>query len=59
MKSGWVLLVAFAASCSWGEGDPVPREGLRWLKGNTHTHTIWSDGDAPPEQVVEYYDARR
>lgn len=58
MKSGWVLLVAFAASCSWGEGDPVPREGLRWLKGNTHTHTIWSDGDAPPEQVVEYYNER-
>ena len=58
MKSGWTLLVTFVASCSWGEGDPVPREGLRWLKGNTHTHTIWSDGDAPPEQVVEYYDER-
>ena len=57
MKSGWVLLVAplFAVVCSCA---PAPREGLRWLKGNTHTHTIWSDGNAPPEQVVEYYDER-
>jgi hypothetical protein len=27
----------------------------RWWKGNTHTHTLWSDGDAPPEQVVAWY----
>ena len=24
----------------------------RWFKGNTHTHTTNSDGDAPPEQVA-------
>ena len=22
-----------------------------WWKGNTHTHTWWSDGDSPPESV--------
>lgn len=27
----------------------------RWYRGNTHTHTLWSDGDAPPEHVVEWY----
>jgi hypothetical protein len=27
----------------------------RWYKGNTHTHTLWSDGDAAPEVVVEWY----
>jgi hypothetical protein len=27
----------------------------RWLKGNTHTHTLRSDGDAPPESVVRWY----
>jgi hypothetical protein len=27
----------------------------RWLKGNTHTHTSRSDGDAPPETVVRWY----
>jgi hypothetical protein len=26
-----------------------------WLKGNTHTHTLASDGDSPPEEVVRWY----
>lgn len=29
--------------------------GLPWFKGNTHTHTTESDGDSPPEVVVEWY----
>lgn len=27
----------------------------RWWKGNTHTHTWWSDGDSPPETVAAWY----
>jgi hypothetical protein len=27
----------------------------KWYKGNTHTHSLWSDGDAAPEIVVEWY----
>ncbi len=27
----------------------------RWLKGNTHTHTLESDGDSPPELVTRWY----
>lgn len=27
----------------------------RWWKGNTHTHTWWSDGDSPPELVAAWY----
>lgn len=27
----------------------------RWWKGNTHTHTWWSDGDAPPELAADWY----
>lgn len=30
---------------------PVPR----WWKGNTHTHTWWSDGDSPPEIASAWY----
>ena len=30
----------------------------RWLKGNTHTHTRYSDGDSPPETVVDWYEAQ-
>ena len=29
--------------------------GPTWWKGNTHTHTLWSDGDAAPEHVVDWY----
>lgn len=27
----------------------------RWWKGNTHTHTLWSDGDAAPELAAAWY----
>ncbi|MHC4306348.1 MAG: CehA/McbA family metallohydrolase domain-containing protein [Planctomycetota bacterium] len=29
--------------------------GTRWWKGNTHTHTLWSDGDGAPELVADWY----
>jgi len=38
--------------------DPVAPRGpaeASWWKGNTHTHTLWSDGDAAPELVVRWY----
>jgi hypothetical protein len=27
----------------------------RWFRGNTHTHTLWSDGDGAPDEVVDWY----
>ncbi|HUP49922.1 MAG TPA: CehA/McbA family metallohydrolase [Thermoanaerobaculia bacterium] len=33
-----------------GEAPP-----LRWYKGNTHTHTLNSDGDSTPDEVVRWY----
>lgn len=39
--------------------DPTagqPR-GPRWYKGNTHTHTLNSDGDSHPDDVVKWYRA--
>ena len=30
-------------------------ESDRWFKGNLHTHTFWSDGDAPPEITIDWY----
>lgn len=27
----------------------------RWIKGNTHTHTLESDGDSPPDTVAAWY----
>ncbi len=27
----------------------------RWWRGNTHSHSWWSDGDAPPELITDWY----
>ncbi len=35
-------------------GQPAPSD-LRWYKGNTHTHTLNSDGDSTPDDVVRWY----
>jgi hypothetical protein len=39
---------------------PVPdarmtRPPARWYKGNVHTHTIATDGDSTPDEVVRWY----
>ncbi|HEV8657871.1 MAG TPA: CehA/McbA family metallohydrolase [Thermoanaerobaculia bacterium] len=31
------------------------RPAKQWFKGNTHTHTLKSDGDSSPEEVVRWY----
>ena len=35
--------------------QPTPATSLRWYKGNTHTHTLNSDGDSTPDEVVRWY----
>ncbi len=32
-----------------------PGSTLRWYKGNTHTHTLNSDGDSAPDEVARWY----
>ncbi len=29
-----------------------------WLKGNTHTHSLWSDGNDFPEMIADWYKER-
>jgi hypothetical protein len=31
------------------------QSGPKWYKGNTHTHTLNSDGDSSPDEVVRWY----
>jgi hypothetical protein len=31
---------------------------LKWFKGNTHTHSLWSDGNDFPEMIMEWYKSR-
>ncbi len=35
------------------QGAPAP--ATRWYKGNTHTHTLNSDGDSTADEVVAWY----
>src|SRR5262247_3490474 len=55
-----VLLAVYAVS--WGlasggvsAGEQPSTANLRWYKGNTHTHTLNSDGDSTPDDVVRWY----
>lgn len=51
-----ILLVALVLACA--AERPVPAPAAPYWKGNTHTHTLWSDGDAAPEEVVAAYQER-
>lgn len=35
--------------------SPATGAPMRWYKGNTHTHTLNSDGDSTPDDVVRWY----
>jgi acetyl esterase/lipase len=38
------------------KADAKPASGgLRWYKGNLHTHSLWSDGDQFPEPISLWY----
>jgi hypothetical protein len=56
-----VLLVAMAgvwlaaSAASQSPQPPVAQSGGRWYKGNTHAHTINSDGDSTPDEVAKWY----
>ena len=30
-------------------------DDFKWFKGNTHTHSYWSDGDDFPEMIMDWY----
>ncbi len=32
-----------------------PAAELRWFKGNTHTHSLWSDGNDFPDMITDWY----
>ncbi|MCG3772911.1 MAG: hypothetical protein JW384_04135 [Nitrosomonadaceae bacterium] len=50
-KVAYALLLLAAAHTQAAEFEGE----TRWWKGNTHTHTWWSDGDTPPELVAQWY----
>jgi hypothetical protein len=54
-RGSWpVVLVVFACLSGAGAAQS-PSTGLNWYRGNLHTHTINSDGDSPPYDVMAWY----
>lgn len=47
--------IAIALAVMVGGSGSAQESALRWYKGNTHTHTLNSDGDSTPDQVVRWY----
>lgn len=39
-------------------GEPTEEKALHWFKGNTHTHSLWSDGNDFPDMIVGWYRER-
>lgn len=53
---GFFLLLVKAPLLSAPNEKSVPVDSTpRWLKGNLHTHSLWSDGDDYPEMIVDWY----
>lgn len=53
-----LVLVAAVAAASLGLRDLRGRDAQarqRWYKGNTHAHTLNSDGDSHPDDVAKWY----
>ena len=34
---------------------PASAQQPQWYKGNTHTHSLWSDGNDFPEMITDWY----
>jgi len=49
------LLIVVALLVAAPVRSPAQTAKPRWYKGNTHTHTLNSDGDSTPDEVVRWY----
>jgi hypothetical protein len=56
LAAGMLAIMALtAAARSQSQAPPAESVPGRWYKGNTHTHTVNSDGDSTPDEVVRWY----
>jgi hypothetical protein len=51
---GLGALLACHVPAAMGADGPAPGQPT-WYKGNTHAHSVWSDGDDFPEMVADWY----
>lgn len=52
MKAHWIALPLFLTASLLQSQDYDTRA---WFKGNTHTHSLWSDGNDFPEMIIDWY----
>ena len=52
MKTKFLTSIVFALAAV-----TLSAAEARWLKGNLHTHSLWSDGDDYPEMIADWYRA--
>jgi hypothetical protein len=52
-----VICLSLALVCGAAAAGQQAAQGapLQWFKGNTHTHSLNSDGDSTPDDVVRWY----
>jgi hypothetical protein len=50
-----VVSLALLAAVRGAQPQPSSPAAGRWYKGNTHTHTLNSDGDSTPDDVTKWY----
>ena len=62
LTSAGLVTVLAAQPVSLAQPAPLLRQGFggqaKWFKGNLHTHTVNSDGDSTPDDVVRWYRER-
>ena len=49
--AGFLCLCAVVLSVAAARSE----DSSRWYKGNTHAHSLWSDGDEFPEMAADWY----
>ncbi|MDA7920589.1 hypothetical protein N9Z18_01390 [Verrucomicrobiales bacterium] len=50
-----IIPLAFAILLSAPLIHAENHDTREWFKGNTHTHTLWSDGNDFPEMIIDWY----
>lgn len=55
-KAWLIVTIGLLAFClSTSLADSSVKSKAKWWKGNTHTHSFWSDGQNYPEMIAEWY----
>ena len=52
MRLYFILFILSLSSSAYAQKT---NNTFKWYKGNTHTHSYWSDGDDFPEMILDWY----